>query len=50
MQLAGEPATQVDRAPTLAQPQQQQDITSKPSKHTKPQDLSRGLDVPTPRC
>jgi hypothetical protein len=49
-QLAGEPAAQVDRAPTLSQPQQQQDIRSKPSKHTKTQDLSRGSDVPTPRC
>jgi hypothetical protein len=50
MQLTREPAAQVDRAPTLSQPQQQQDITSKPSKHTKIQDLSRGSDVPTPRC
>jgi hypothetical protein len=50
IQLAGEPAAQVDWAPTLAQPQQQQDVTSKPSKHTKTQDLSRGSNVPTPRC
>jgi hypothetical protein len=35
IQLAEEPAAQVDRAPTLVQPHQQQDITSKPSKHTK---------------
>jgi hypothetical protein len=46
-QLAGEPVAQIDRAPTLSQPQQQ-DITSKPSKHTKTQDLSRGSDVSTP--
>jgi hypothetical protein len=49
-QLAREPVAQVDQAPTLSQPQQQQDITSKPSKHTKTQDLSRGSDVPTPCC
>jgi hypothetical protein len=35
IQLAVEPTAQVDRAPTLAQPQQQQDVTSKPSKHKR---------------
>jgi hypothetical protein len=49
MQLAREPTAQVDQAPTLAQPQQQ-DVTSKPSKHMKTQDLSCGSNVPTPHC
>jgi hypothetical protein len=50
IQLAVEPAAQVDRAPTLAQPQQQRDVTSKSNKHMKTQDLSPGSNVPTPRC